>query len=61
MNKFEDINGRFMSLGTGITQSNKFEDRWWTLLLFLSPIAGCAGANQAQWCGTLHRTVEKLK
>ena len=28
MNKFEDINGRFASLETGMTQSNKFRDRW---------------------------------
>ena len=26
-NKFKDLNGRFVSLGTGITQPNKFEDR----------------------------------
>ena len=32
-NKFEDLNDRFMSLGTGMTQSNKFRDRWCTLLL----------------------------
>jgi len=27
MNKFEDLNGRFASLGAGITQPNKFDDR----------------------------------
>ena len=27
MNKFDDLKGRFMSLGTKMTQSNKFEDR----------------------------------
>ena len=32
-NKFEDLNDRFTSLGTGMTQSNKFRDRWCTLLL----------------------------
>jgi hypothetical protein len=32
MNKFDDLNGRFASLGTGMIQLNKFEDRWWTLL-----------------------------
>ena len=26
MNKFENLNGRFTSLGTGMTQLNKFED-----------------------------------
>ena len=33
-NKFEDLNDRFTSLGTGMTQSNKFSDRWRTLLFF---------------------------
>ena len=33
LNKFEDLNGRFVSLATGMTQSNKFRDRWHTLLL----------------------------
>jgi hypothetical protein len=42
MNKFEDLNGRFTSLGTGMTQRYKFMDRWRILLLkiyefFLSP------------------------
>jgi hypothetical protein len=32
MNKFEDLNGRLMSLWTEITHLNKFEDRQWTLL-----------------------------
>jgi hypothetical protein len=31
-NKFEDLNDRFESLGTGMTHSNKFRDRWRTLL-----------------------------
>ena len=26
LNKFEDLNGRFVSLETGMTQSNKFSD-----------------------------------
>lgn len=34
-NKFEDLNGRFASLGTGMTQRYKFRDRWWTLLNYL--------------------------
>jgi hypothetical protein len=33
MNKFDDINDRFASLGTGLTQQRKFRDRWCTLLL----------------------------
>ncbi len=33
-NKFEDLNGRFASLGIGMTQRYKFIDRWWTLLFF---------------------------
>ena len=32
MNKFEDLNDRFASLGTGMTQRYKFRDRWCTLL-----------------------------
>jgi len=32
-NKFEDLNDRFTSLGTEMTQLNKFRDRWHTLLL----------------------------
>jgi len=32
-NKFEDLNNWFMSLGTGMTQSNKFRN-WWRTLLF---------------------------
>jgi len=32
MNKFEDLNNRFVSLGTGMTRQHKFRDRWWTLL-----------------------------
>jgi hypothetical protein len=27
LNKFDDLNGRFASLGTGMTQPNKFRDR----------------------------------
>ena len=27
LNKFDDLNGLFLSLGTEITQPNKFEDR----------------------------------
>jgi hypothetical protein len=27
MNKFDDLNGRFASLGTGMTQPRKFRDR----------------------------------
>ena len=27
LNKFEDLNDRFASLGTGMTQPNKFRDR----------------------------------
>ena len=34
MKKFKDLNDRFTSLETDITQSNKFEDSWWTLLFF---------------------------
>jgi hypothetical protein len=33
MNKFEELNDRFTSLGTGMTQQHKFRDRWCTLLL----------------------------
>jgi hypothetical protein len=33
-NKFEDLNGRFASLGIGMTHRYKFRDRWWTLLFF---------------------------
>ena len=33
-NKFDDINNRFMSLETGMIQSNKFRNRWRTLLLY---------------------------
>jgi hypothetical protein len=55
MNKFEDLNGRFASLGTGMTQQRKFRDRWCTLLFFLITqyIADCAcvmvigGRNQS--------------
>jgi hypothetical protein len=32
MNKFEDLYGRFASLGTGMTQSDKFENRQCTVL-----------------------------
>jgi hypothetical protein len=32
MNKFDDLNGRFTSLETGMTQQRKFRDRWCTLL-----------------------------
>ena len=35
-NKFEDLNDQFTSLGVGITQSNKFRDRWRTLLYSFS-------------------------
>jgi hypothetical protein len=34
MDKFEDMNGRFVSLGTVMTQRHKFRDRRWTLLLY---------------------------
>jgi len=27
MNKFEDLNNRFVSLGTGMTRQHKFKDR----------------------------------
>jgi len=30
------LNDRFTSLGTGMTQSNKFKDRWRTLLILIS-------------------------
>jgi len=33
MKKFEDLNNRFVSLGTGMTRQHKFRDRWWTLLM----------------------------
>jgi hypothetical protein len=33
MNKFEDLNDRFASLGTGMTQQRKFRDRGCTLLI----------------------------
>jgi hypothetical protein len=32
INKFEDLNGQFVSLGTGMTHPNKFKDRQCTLL-----------------------------
>jgi hypothetical protein len=31
-NKFDDLNARFVSLGTGMIQLNKFKDSQWTLL-----------------------------
>ena len=40
MNKFEDLNGRFTSLGTRMTQRYKFEDRWCTLLFFCDEDGG---------------------
>jgi hypothetical protein len=38
MNKFEDLNGRFASLGTGMTQQRKFRDRWCTTLLNITSL-----------------------
>jgi hypothetical protein len=37
MNKFEDLNGQFASLGTGMTQQRKFKDRCCTLLYKKTP------------------------
>jgi hypothetical protein len=34
MNKFENLNGKFTSLRTGMTQQYKFRNRCWTLLYF---------------------------
>jgi hypothetical protein len=41
MNKFEDLNGRFASLGTGMTQQRKFRDSWCTLLYIMRGLLSC--------------------
>ena len=59
MNKFEDVNNRFVSLGTGMTRQHKFRDRWWTLQVpvwapFLIEDGGVGSVPQSGLGGAWH-------